>query len=99
MKSRAFWFAGILVAAAFASGVHLSGCGSSKPSSICCDNGPLGMCTCFDNQTCDSGEKVVGACPNYGHCCRDNQSSDFCTCWDWTCSETASTSTAVGSCP
>jgi hypothetical protein len=99
MKSRAFWFAGILVAAAFAGGFYLSGCGSSKPSVTCCDNGPSGICTCFENQTCDSGEKMVNACPNYGNCCRYAQMSDYCMCWDVSCDETAGTSSKVGSCP
>ena len=99
MKSRAFWFAGILVAVASLGGFYLSGCGTSKPSSVCCDNSSLGMCTCYEAQTCGSGEKVVTSCPNYGYCCRDNQMSDFCTCWDLTCGETAGKSTTVGGCP
>jgi len=99
MKSKALWFAGILMVVAFTGGFYLSGCGSSKPSVTCCDTASLGYCVCYEGQTCESSEKMVNACPTYGNCCRDQSMSDFCTCWDLTCSKTTGASSQVGSCP
>jgi hypothetical protein len=92
-------FAGIVVVSGLTVGLYFSGCGKSKPNSTCCDDSSLGYCNCYENKVCTSGDRTVSSCPNYGHCCQDQDMADFCTCWDLTCSDTIGYSTEVSSCP
>jgi len=75
---------------------------SSVPPSnklVCCATPSISYCNCYEQKTCDSDEVQVSACPNYGHCCQDQAMSDFCTCWDLSCSDTFGTSYDVPGCP
>jgi hypothetical protein len=99
MKKLTLCFAGIVAAATMLAGVYLSGCGSSKTSVTCCQQNNLDYCNCYEGKTCTSSEKQVSSCPHWTNCCRDVDMSDFCTCWDLTCSETAGQSSQVSSCP
>jgi hypothetical protein len=69
------------------------------PKVVCCDDSGLKYCNCYEGKTCTTGEKQVSSCTNYGSCCQDQDMSDFCTCWDLTCSDTIGTSKQVSGCP
>jgi hypothetical protein len=74
---------------------------SSPPSgsSICCTTPSISYCNCYDRKVCASDEVPVSSCPRYGHCCQNSTMSDFCTCWDLSCSETSGSSYEVSGCP
>lgn len=71
----------------------------SSRNAVCCATPSIGYCNCYDNKTCDSDDVRVSSCPSYAHCCQDIDITDFCTCWDLTCSETAGLSYEVPGCP
>ena len=68
-------------------------------SIVCCDDWGIHYCNCYEHKTCTSWEEEVSSCPDYGHCCRDRDMPDFCTCWDLVCSDTIGVSTQVSGCP
>jgi hypothetical protein len=66
---------------------------------VCCDSAGIKLCNCYVGKVCDTGDSKGASCPSYAHCCQDQTDPNNCTCWDYTCAETAATSTEVSSCP